>query len=225
MVTVACVALFVARLTIWDHGAEASVLYRVQRIKPSLLDEQSYDSAEFALFSRTQAELLRSEVVLQAALRQPGVSGLAILAGRKDPAGWLAEQLEVRMAEGSELLTVRLWGDAKRAKDLQILLGAVQDAYVDVFINSERERRITTLENLRSIQLEVEDKLRRVLEHHAELTAAGKHSHVSERLTQMEADSLSELWRDVVRRKERLSVEIGAPSRVVLMRPPTVRTW
>ena len=56
----------------------------------------------------TQRVLLRSNLVLNAALKQPGVSELPSIKHRTDPIAWLQQNLEAISLKDSELLQVSL---------------------------------------------------------------------------------------------------------------------
>lgn len=113
----------------------------------------------------TQIALIRSRLVLNAALRNPEVNALPAIqqqvAKGADELDWLAKNLQVDFPEGPEIIRIALsYEDGEQAK---ILVNAVKDAYLsEIHGNSKRlrnekltslnkhaERADTTLKTLR----------------------------------------------------------------------------
>jgi hypothetical protein len=67
-------------------GAVAEALFQVSAVPPALLSSNRarFDAREYAVFQKTQIALLRSYFVMSAAVRDPGIATLPILANRDD---------------------------------------------------------------------------------------------------------------------------------------------
>ena len=67
--------------------------------------------ASFEILKKTQLALLKSNFVLTAAIRPPGIASLSVLAGEPDPVEWLQENLVVDFPQNGEILSISLSGD------------------------------------------------------------------------------------------------------------------
>jgi capsular exopolysaccharide synthesis family protein len=114
---------------------------------------------DFQAYARTQATLVKSRAVLQAAVRQPQVAELSEIRDCTDPAGWLADALVVDSLLGPEIVRVSLTGDS--AENVAVVVNAVVKAYLQEVVNAEKikqQARIAELmDNLRGL----EDTVRR----------------------------------------------------------------
>jgi hypothetical protein len=90
------------------------------------LQRAGYSPREFMIFKETQANIIRSPVVLQKAAENPAIA--ALLKNRPDPVGYIQRQVQVELAAESELLVVRFnCDDAETARDV---LDGVVAAYI-----------------------------------------------------------------------------------------------
>lgn len=101
---------------------------------------------EYAAFRRTQFQLLRSPIVINAALRQPGISSLVTVTEKDDPVDWLAKSVEVVTNDQSEVVQITLKGT--RPDDLRQILDAVTKTYIDDIVSKERDDRTARRELL-----------------------------------------------------------------------------
>lgn len=132
----------VAATPVWllmPRGFEAVSWLRV-RDKGGMLNH-GRDGAEYESYKKTQLALLRSPLVLQGALRRPGLDDLETLreAG-VDQIGWLSRSLQVTAPAESEVVQVRLRG--KHAGDVAKLVNAVVASFLDDIVNKERTERL-----------------------------------------------------------------------------------
>src|SRR6185436_14135897 len=128
---------------------EAYSLLRVRQ-GPGLL----YDVGTEFMSLPAQIQLIKSPVVMNAALAMPGVSDLPWIRSRM-PAGteveWLAQQVEVRSIGGKpdrvgEVLRISMKGEDP--KQLQALVNAVTEAYRDRVAGEERRQLVVRREQL-----------------------------------------------------------------------------
>jgi uncharacterized protein involved in exopolysaccharide biosynthesis len=72
------------------------------------------DSAEYEAYRKTQVQLIKSPLVLMAALRRTGVNSLQTVKGEQDKVGWLMRNVQVSAPMESEVLQIRLRGENPR---------------------------------------------------------------------------------------------------------------
>jgi hypothetical protein len=132
--------------------------------KPPGLLSASVDSHEpdFEVFRQTQAEAIRSRLVLSAALRPPEVANLSIVRRQADPLAWLARSLVVDFPSSPEVMRVGLQGDP--AGDVVVLVNAVKDAYLSDFANRTYTSRNDQLRRLQDLAKVADDSARRTRE-------------------------------------------------------------
>ena len=106
-------------------------------------------------YYQNQLALIRSRMVLNAALRQPDVAALARVRQQVDPVDWLSKQVQPRF-EG-ELFRIGVSGDDPR--ELAILANAVTDAYLQEIVDAERTERLGRFNKLKEIYAKYQDTL------------------------------------------------------------------
>jgi capsular exopolysaccharide synthesis family protein len=114
-------------------------------------------------FQNAQLALVKSRLVLNAALRKPNgsstIGSLAILQQQDDPLEWLEEYLKVALDGSSEIMKISL-KSAKHTDDLAVLVNAVTQAYLEEIVDKERIRRKNDLESLRNFALVYGNKVK-----------------------------------------------------------------
>ena len=87
----------------------AEALFQVSGTEPTLAGETAsrFNAREYELFQKTQLALVKSDFVLQGAIRDPAVASLSILASKPDEVAWVAENLDANFeGPGSRVETV-----------------------------------------------------------------------------------------------------------------------
>ena len=148
---------------------EALVPIRVSRAREQMLRDKfqrPINPQEYDIEKQTQAALIKSPPVINAALRQPGISQLSIVRDepwpwrgqREKPEAWLQRELKVTYAEGSELLYLSM--RERDPEELIKLLDAVTDAYMREEVEAKKIAEVAKLKRLRdkSAQLQNEYK-------------------------------------------------------------------
>jgi capsular exopolysaccharide synthesis family protein len=135
----------------------ARVRFHIATLPPSVVFENTEGSADFANFIRTQVELIKSQLVLDDVVRQPEIAGLAILRDQPEPIHWIEQQL-VCDFPAPEILRLSLNG--KDPKELEALLTAIKDAYLDKVAYKEKKKRTENLRRLIAIRQKAEDDLK-----------------------------------------------------------------
>ncbi len=104
------------------------------------------DSAEYEAYRKTQVQLIKSPLVLMAALRRSGVNSLQTLKGEEDKVGWLMRNVQVSAPMESEVLQVRLRGEDPR--EITTIVNAVTTAYLNDVVNKEKAERLARRDTL-----------------------------------------------------------------------------
>jgi polysaccharide biosynthesis transport protein len=134
----------------------AQTVLHVSATPPRLLFTTAEEWSRY--YYQNQSALIRSRLVLNAALRQPDVAGLPRVRQQTDPIEWLAKQIQASF-EG-ELFRISIRGD--NPGELAILANAVTDAYFQEVVEAERDERRARFEQLKDLyakyQVTLQDK-------------------------------------------------------------------
>jgi capsular exopolysaccharide synthesis family protein len=136
----------------------AHTLLRVEANQPSILFADPETRSNFANYQRAQLAMIKSRLVLNAALRQPRVAALAGVRGHADPVQWLEKELKADYSLAPEILRISMSGD--RPDDLVQLVNAVREAYIQEVVDKEYNERRDRLEQLKKLYAEYEGGLR-----------------------------------------------------------------
>jgi succinoglycan biosynthesis transport protein ExoP len=114
--------------------------------------------SEYDKYRTTQAARIKSPIVLQAALRTPGISELPMIRNEREPIQFLQDELAVVSPLESEVLLIKMRG--KDAQQLVKIVNAVHDAALDRIVEGERGQ-LYDRQNLLQLTLkEKDDELR-----------------------------------------------------------------
>jgi polysaccharide biosynthesis transport protein len=151
------IALAAAWVAVPAHYT-AFVLLKVASTEPRLVFKKAETEQNFDTFRRTQMAMIQSRFVLNAALRQPGISDLETIRTKAFPLEWLEDSVAVDTYNSPEILKISLEGG--NADDITKIVNAVKDAYLDEVVLADRKQRITRLNELERIHGETEEKVR-----------------------------------------------------------------
>jgi hypothetical protein len=144
-----------------DAQARVRALLRVSRTKPYVLYEPSDGAGPareaYSVFRAAQLELVRSNSVLLAALRNPEVAKLPSLERQADRVAWLRQNLRVEFVNDSDVLEVSMSNVSHI--DAATLVNAVADAYVTAMVNHEHNARLYRLSQLKELYTRYQDSL------------------------------------------------------------------
>ena len=87
-------------------------------------------------YRKRQLQLIKSQFVLESALRRPGIADLEALRAEKDPVSWLQARIEAIMGEDAEVVLIRMRGADRR--ESQQIVDAVTQAYLSEVVNKEK---------------------------------------------------------------------------------------
>jgi len=153
-----CVVGLAAAIPVWlflPRGYEAVVWMRI-RASGTLLNEGR--SAEYDAYRKTQLQLLRSPVVLNAALRKPGISSLRMITEQDDPQAWLSRTIEPVVQGDSEVMQLKFRGAV--AEETAKILNAITSCYLDDIVNKDRQDRLGRRDQLEKKFKENQTELR-----------------------------------------------------------------
>ena len=126
---------------------EAFSLLRVSNRAPSVLAETASGIEEFAIFKRTQIQLILSGIVLQRTVVEPDINRLSIIHEHDDdPVSWLKEQLIIDYPDDAEILRVAIKG--RMPGELRKIIDKVVDKYLQEIVQHERDMRMANEERL-----------------------------------------------------------------------------
>jgi uncharacterized protein involved in exopolysaccharide biosynthesis len=138
---VAIVAIvFGARVAAAAEGNEASALLRVGYPPSASGSPVARDANEFERFRRTQASLIKSQSVLQQALKASGIADLPMLVNQSEAMKFLENGISVVVPPEQELLEVKL--TASDRKQAAKIVNAVVQAYMDTIVSSAQTERL-----------------------------------------------------------------------------------
>jgi Mrp family chromosome partitioning ATPase len=125
--------------------------------------EGAFARTDFGTYIRTQAQLIRSNYVLTAAMRPDpktgaNIAGLPTFRDEADPIKWLETELKIEQQETSELLKITLEGVFP--DDLKEILNAIQAAYMREIIEDELKRKGEKLKLLEELNGTLEGQLK-----------------------------------------------------------------
>jgi hypothetical protein len=205
----------------------AEAVVQLELVPPRVLpDGAPIDPLEFARFRATQANMVSSHSVVQAALRRPGISSLPAVQRQGDPIEWLAKALVVECPDNSGFAMIRLdsaaTGDLSQAVQI---VNAVANEFVDYSNSLERLKRSRQVDQLRTEVHQLETRLAELRKQEGALKkelgpAASESADMTMLAVQIE--NQQRIFDEIQESFVRLEVELGAPARVYLVQEARV---
>jgi capsular exopolysaccharide synthesis family protein len=133
----------------------AQVSLRVNSVPKFEIFHDHQARAAFQVYQKTQIGLVKTRLVLTAALRNEDVARLSKIRELDQRGGdtgaleWLERELQVDFSLGPEFLRIAMTGD--RPQELRIIVDAVKDAYLEKIPEKDREglnKRLGRIEEL-----------------------------------------------------------------------------
>lgn len=147
----------------------ASALLRVSPKEKSLVyDTSGTSDRDFSLYKNTQSQLVKSDFVLNAALRDQAAAVLPEIREQDDPIRWLSEETRVDFPGDGELMRVSMSGDSPYA--VTTLVNSVVDAYLREVVDKEEQQRLTRKDELDKVYSEKETEIRGLRSNLANIT-------------------------------------------------------
>ncbi|MEX0678963.1 MAG: hypothetical protein WD063_17955 [Pirellulales bacterium] len=127
---------------------EAYALVKVASTPPSVLAKRQDAAEEFAVFKRTQVQLILSPAVLNGTLREPKINRLSIVQKHEDdPVAWLKGHLIIDYPDDAEIMRITLRGDNR--DDLVKIVDKVVDVYLREIVQHDKQLRMENEDELR----------------------------------------------------------------------------
>lgn len=179
---------------------QARAMLHVNSVKPRILLQTGEVPTDYGAYQRTQLALIKSRLVLSAALKLVDTAKLPGFADLSDPIEWLEKQLQVDFAQGSEILRIGMSGEKPDVP--MLLVNATTQAYLDEIVDVEMKQSRQRYDLLKATWNRYQENLRekrKQLKRLTELagsdnktTLATIHQHELERLGRAE-DELSRI--------------------------------
>ncbi len=112
--------------------------------------ETDTNGDDYKRYQNTQLTLVKSQLVLNAALVDKSVSKYAMIRDKIDPIDWLKENLKVEFVGASEVMEISLSGDDP--VEIAGIVNAVKKAYMDEVVNVDTKRRADRFAKLKQIK-------------------------------------------------------------------------
>lgn len=206
---------------------ESTTLIHIAKQQPVVLQKlSSYppsDQFSFDTFRRVQSQLATSDSVLKNALSP--VDNL--LPTKSNQVQWIKEHLRVTTSPDSEIMELKLWASDVYPNHLEIVLNAVQSAYLNEFAIRDKQTKDNHLQVIQSSLYRVQDEL------HSKENELDRYVTLSNKMNSNERFDVekTEGFRIMQRAVENLSssvdrlmaemqiakIELSAPSRVQLL--------
>jgi capsular exopolysaccharide synthesis family protein len=136
----------------------AQTLLRVESTPPALLFSSPENPGNALNYQRAQLALVKSRLVLNAALRQQHVAELPSVRDRLDPVEWLEKNIKADYSLAPEILRISMNG--ADPAELKVLVNAVREAYLHEIVDKEKEDRNIRLERLKRLHADYDERLR-----------------------------------------------------------------
>ena len=216
----------------------AKTLLQVRLHEPHILDSAGGrdTAAEFEVYKATQAEFLKSDIVIIAALRSPRILGFEIIKNQADPVTWVANRLRVEFPANAEIMQASLSAD--NAVEAATLLNTIVDSYFLNVMDRERALRGLRLAEIEKAYAENEvllrdrsEKLKQLAKElgipegevlgrgrkQASEAAPAAHVSIDVEIRRMEIESLERLLNRLADERANLRIELRAQSRVAIL--------
>lgn len=156
----------IAALLYWlfPESSSAVAMFQVDAQQQSVMDpDLAGTNTSFDTYRRTQIVLIKSPFVLNTAMNEVG--RLSVFDGIEDSkrVEWLADELEVRFPQDSEVLEIKLTGSAP-TEELEQVVEAVSKVYENEIVFDQQKARQRPLEILKRSSYELQKQIRRETE-------------------------------------------------------------
>ncbi|MBM3983852.1 MAG: hypothetical protein FJ304_27010, partial [Planctomycetes bacterium] len=152
-------------LAAWNLLASKYESYALLQVSsaPTALANQNNPNqprTEFATYVKTTAALLKSEFVLNAALRD--IKDLPTIKAQSDPIKYLDEELQVSWQDGSEVVRITFKG--AEPSDAKKIVDAVQNAFMKEVIQKDVAEKQVFLKKVEDAQIDIKKLLKQQTE-------------------------------------------------------------
>lgn len=128
---------------------ESSALIRINQNSGVLVDELKQRETDFLTYRDSQINFIRSRPVIEAALNEDGIMDTQLLRGNPYPVEYLLDDLEVNSDLSAEFIRISLAGEYP--EDLQRVVNAVKDVYMDKVVYNEQSEKKANLDKVKKL--------------------------------------------------------------------------
>ena len=215
LMTLSCVAL-----AWWVQPTRyvAETLFLINAVQPQALADPhpTFDAHEFEMLLNTQRDLLRSDFVIMAAIRDPKIASLPVVKSQQDPVEWIRERLEVGTSVSSQVLTIRIRCYEHETGDVVQILDALAEAYENEVVFEDDQRAKIGRESLYNSYSKIQEDTAKQFKELQALKSDGSQD-LDRKLIQIEIDTNVALLREINRHLEIHDLNAVAPSRIRLI--------
>jgi hypothetical protein len=200
-------------------------MFRIDGTPPARAMEPppAFSPEEFRLLRITHEKLIKSEMVLTSALRDPQIAALPILRSQSSPIAWLMDQVEVETSDDSELLMIRMRCDEGARNDVQQILNAVGDAYLKDVIWEAEQKQLVARDNLWTFVTKLRERIVEKTSSPDDEGDKNGEQRAASQATQIEIDALRELLGRATVELEIRNINTMVPGRVQIIQKAIAR--
>ncbi len=139
---------------------ESYGLLQVSQVQASLAQQGGPHAArtDFTTYARTVTGLVRSEFVLNAAMRD--LKDVPTIKAQKEPIKYLADEVQVSSPDGSEIVTIRM--ASHNPADAKKVVDAIQKAFLAEVVQKEVAEKRTLLNQVEIVKAGMERELEKM---------------------------------------------------------------
>jgi hypothetical protein len=120
---------------------EAFALLKVSGKPPAVLERRPGAADEFAIFKRTQAQMIRSGIVLNGVLRDAAIHKLSLIKDHSDdPIAYLNDHLVIDFPDDAEIMRIRMTGENRH--QVVTIVNKIVEVYLKEVVQRERDVRL-----------------------------------------------------------------------------------
>lgn len=153
----------IALVSIWFLRPPVYTAYAVLRVhgdEQSVLDTHSVRRHdEIKMYMESQAALIKSRRVINAALKNDKIRNLPMLQAQSNPGLWLENSLKSEFLKGTDVLILSL-SQRFNVEDMTPIVDAIQKNYIAEIVEGEKDQRRKLLEDMEAIQGKAGENLR-----------------------------------------------------------------
>jgi capsular exopolysaccharide synthesis family protein len=131
---------------------------------------QPREDPRFLVWRDNQIALIKNRMVLQRALNEPKVRGLALVQNTLEQVEWLEKEVKVDFPIGTEIMRINLSGE--NPDELKILVDAIAEAYLAEYHDTDRRAKRDRLDFLENRRRDVDDKLKEKIKEKEKIAGA-----------------------------------------------------
>ena len=228
VLTLSVLGIAAAWWSLTPRGSVTSYMKVPRQSHPFYSNDHSVSEEAFRTERNNHKSLLKSALVLDAALQQQDVANLDLVRRQANPLGWLSRSLIVTLPEDSEIIEVSLpcdSSDVRATQDAIRVVDEVVKTYFDKVLLQDRLRQASELADFKQALSELESQLPAKLEamHKAQAGAQSAADKAKLQLLKDECVALRQLRTELKGKLLMAEFEQGIEARNEMTGGPTGR--